>query len=587
MREKLDRLEHQLDIKWKQRAHVKWLQSGDRNTAFFHAYASERKRKNTIKRLKRDDGAWIEDSNQLKRYITNYFFSIFSASARDNNEDILQTVQPKVSAWMNDVLCSEYTEEEVINALKSIGDLKAPGPDGMPAVFFKKFWNTVGNQVTNEVLNVLRGGQIPEGWNNTMIVLIPKGANPEKMKDLRPISLCNVVYKLISKVITNRLKLILPEIISQNQSAFVPGRMISDNTIVAHELIHFLQRKRRGKKAYAAIKLDMSKAYDRVEWGFLHDMMIKLGFHRIWTELVMKCVTTVKYQIRLNGEVTETIIPERGLRQGDPLSPYLFLICAEVFSSMLLDAERKKKLRGIRVCNKAPSISHLLFADDSLLLIQANKESVQEVNRILNTYEASSGQMVNKEKSSIQFSRNARKEDKLDLMRQLNIQKEGFNGKYLGLPVFVGKSKTKAFQYLKERIWKILQGWKQRLLSKAGKEILIKAVAQAIPVYTMACFEITKTLCDEISALIGRYWWSSIDKDNKIHWVSWDKLSNPKKDGGMGFRDLYSFNLAMLAKQAWRLLKNPNSICAKILTAKYYPHGNILKAEERNGMSYC
>ena len=144
LREKLDRLEHQLDIKWKQRAHVKWLQSGDRNTAFFHAYASERKRKNTIKRLKRDDGAWIEDSNQLKRYITNYFFSIFSASARDNNEDILQTVQPKVSAWMNDVLCSEYTEEEAINALKSIGDLKAPGPDGMSAVFFKRFWKTVG-----------------------------------------------------------------------------------------------------------------------------------------------------------------------------------------------------------------------------------------------------------------------------------------------------------------------------------------------------------------------------------------------------------------------------------------------------------
>ena len=208
---------------------------------------------------------------------------------------------------------------------------------------------------------------------------------------------------------------------------------------MAYELTHFLQRKRRGRKAYAAIKLDMSKAYDRVEWGFLHDMMIKLGFDRNWTKLVMNCVTTVRYQIRVNGEVTETIIPERGLRQGDPLSPYLFLICAEGFSSLLLNAERKRKLRGIRVCNKAPSISHLFFADDSLLLIEANRESVREINRILNIYEASSGQTVNKDKSAIQFSTNAREEDKSDLMSQLNIHKEGFNGKYLGLPLFIGK----------------------------------------------------------------------------------------------------------------------------------------------------
>ena len=118
----------------------------------------------------------------------------------------------------------------------------------MPAMFFKRFWDTVGNQVTNEVLSVLRGGQMPEGWNSTMIVLIPKNTYPEKMKDFRPISLCNVVYKLVSKVITNRLKFILPDIISANQSAFVPGRIISDNTLLAYELTHFLQRKRSGRK---------------------------------------------------------------------------------------------------------------------------------------------------------------------------------------------------------------------------------------------------------------------------------------------------------------------------------------------------
>jgi hypothetical protein len=175
--------------------------------------------------------------------------------------------------------------------------------------------------------------------------------------------------------------------------------MISDNILLAYELTHFLQRKRSGRKGYAAIKLDMSKAYDRVEWKFLQEMMIRLGFNRRWTDLVMKCVTTVRYQVKVNGDATETIIPERGLRQGDPLSPYLFLICAEGFSAMLHEAERNGSLKGIKVCNTAPSVSHLLFADDSLLLIEADKHSVQEVNRILKTYEACSGQIVNKEKN--------------------------------------------------------------------------------------------------------------------------------------------------------------------------------------------
>ena len=166
---------------------------------------------------------------------------------------------------MNKSLCTQYTEEEVKEALFNIGDLKAPGPDGMSAVFFKRFWHLVGNTITEEILKFLRGGQMPEGWNDTMIVLIPKTANPQSMKDLRPISLCNVIYKVISKVIANRLKCILPDIISPNQSAFVPGRNISDNILSAYELTHFLQTKRSGKTGYAAIKLDMSKAYDRVE----------------------------------------------------------------------------------------------------------------------------------------------------------------------------------------------------------------------------------------------------------------------------------------------------------------------------------
>ena len=154
---------------------------------------------------------------------------------------------------------------------------------------------------------------MPDGWNDTVVVLIPKVPHPERLKDLRLISLCNVIYKIASKVLSNRLKVILPEIISMNQSAFVPGRLITDNVLLAYELTHYVQTKRGGGNCFAAVKLDMSKAYDRVEWIFLEKMMYKLSFDEQWVKIIMKCVSTVKYRIKVNGVLTDVITPERGL----------------------------------------------------------------------------------------------------------------------------------------------------------------------------------------------------------------------------------------------------------------------------------
>ena len=243
-------------------------------------------------------------------------------------------------------------------------------------------------------------------------------------------------------------------------------------------------------------------------------------------------------------------------------------------------------LKGIKVCRGAPSVSHLFFADDSLLLMEANAESAQEINRILNLYEAASGQVINKDKSSILFSANTRQGLKEKMKSILQVTSQGLFPRYLGVPSYVGKAKARTFEYVKERVWKKIQGWKEKLLSKGGKEILIKAVAQAIPVYSMACFDLTKTLCEELSNMINRYWWSQVDKENKIHWASWEKMRKTKKTGGLGFRDLHAINLPMLARQAWRLIQNPASLCAQVLSARYYSDGSVLQARPRSGISY-
>ena len=151
---------------------------------------------------------------------------------------------------------------------------------------------------------------------------------------------------------------------------------------------------------------------------------------------------------------------------------------------------------------------------------------------------------------------------------------------------FIWGNKKRTFEYLKERVWKRIQGCKEKLLSKSGKGVLIKAVAQAIPSYAMSCFDLTKTLCDEISSMISRFWWAQQDKKNKMHWLSWELLCCRKEKGGLGYRDLHLFNLAMLARQGWRLLLNPDSLCAQVLRAKYFPDGDLLSVVEKPGISY-
>jgi ribonuclease HI len=587
LKHKLEKLEDQRDLYWRQRAHVDWLKKGDRNTNFFHQQASERKRRSRIKKLIRDDGQVVTENNDISQMIVEFYRDLFQSRLGTRYEEILNHVTPRVTTEMNASLNGEFTGDEIRAALEGIGDLKAPGSDGMPSIFYKKYWDTVGPDIIREVKQFLQGGRMPTGWNDTVVVLIPKVPQPEKLKDLRPISLCNVVYKIASKVLSNRLKGILPDVISLNQSAFVPGRLITDNVLLAYEFTHFMQTKRTGIDNYAAVKLDMSKAYDRVEWEFLRRMMLKMGFNEQWVDTIMMCVSTVAYQIKINGELSDVIVPGRGLRQGDPLSPYLFLICAEGFSTLLNAAEQNGDLSGVKVCNGAPSVNHLLFADDSLLLLKADERSANHLRNILQLYEECSGQMINKEKSSIMFSKNTGEVARERFKSALGIPVEAMNEKYLGLPVYMGRSRAKTFAYLKDRIWKKLQGWMEKLLSKPGKEVLIKAVAQAIPTYAMSCFDLTKTLCDDISSMIGRYWWANQDNEKKMHWLSWDTLCKRKDAGGLGFRDLHNFNLAMLARQGWRLLMAPDSLCAQVLRAKYFPHGDLLNVQERPGISYA
>lgn len=215
------------------------------------------------------------------------------------------------------------------------------------------------------VLEFFTTGIMPEGVNDTAIVLIPKVQFPKELKDFRPISLCNVIYKIVSKCMVNRLRPILSDLITETQSAFIPGRLITDNSIMAFECLDYIQSVGASVPACCAYKPDLSKAYDRVDWLFLEKALGKWVFSQKWISWIMACVSSVKYSVKLNGKLLESFTPSRGLRQGDPLSPFLFLFVAGALSRLVNKAISEEGLEGVKICRRAPTISHLLFADDS------------------------------------------------------------------------------------------------------------------------------------------------------------------------------------------------------------------------------
>ncbi|XP_074274046.1 uncharacterized protein LOC141597480 [Silene latifolia] len=581
----LAKLRGQEERFWRQRSRALWLKDGDKNTKFFHTRAGERKSKNHIAKLIDDNGIQRVGDEEVANVANAYFQGLFQSTQPMVTDDILVGVGNRVTAAMNDGLRRAYTEEEITEALNQMHPLKAPGPDGMNGLFYQTYWDQVGPCVTRTVLAILRGELSPREINKTNIVLIPKKKAPDKIREFRPISLCNVAYKLVSKVLANRLKVFLGEIVSENQSAFTPGRAISDNVLIAFEIFNFMKG-HKGREGFMALKLDMAKAYDRVEWVFLERVLRAMGFDRAWVRRVMDCVSTVSFSVLINGQPSSTFIPARGLRQGDPLSPYLFILCAEVLSSLMRRAVEQNSLHGVRIARTAPSISHLLFADDSIFFMRASTEEVETVSNVLRRYENASGQLVSREKTTVSFSKGIPRQKRSNLATRLGVVEVEEQERYLGLPTVVGRSKKVLTDILRDKLSKRLSGWRGKILSRAGKEVLIKAVANSLPTYVMSIFKIPVSFCDELRALISRFWWGHDEGKKGISWVAWRKMCKPKGLGGMGFRDFHMFNIALIGKQVWRLLTVPDCLFTKLMRAKYFPNGDVMSASIGNSPSY-
>lgn len=554
----------QEELIWFQKSREKWIVHGDRNTKFFHMSTIIRRRRNKVDMLKNDENKWVSDAKELEELAVSYFKRLYSMN------DVEAGVQALPMRGFASLTSQEHTNlnrtfsaAEVETAVRAMGSFKAPGPDGFQPVFYQRCWETVGASVVRFVLLFFQTGTLPEGTNDALVVLIPKVLKPESITQFRPISLCNVLFKIITKAMVGRLKSIINKLIGPAQASFIPGRLSADNIVVVQEAVHSMRRK-EGRKGWMLLKLDLEKAYDRVRWDFLEDTLRAAGLSEDWVGRIMQCVSGPAMSILWNGEKSESFKPSRGLRQGDPLSPYLFVLCMERLCHLIDEAVIEKKWKPITLSRGGPKLSHICFADDLILFAEASVTQIRVIRRVLETFCRASGQKVSLPKSKIFFSNNVTRGRVERISRESGIEATKDLGKYLGMPILQKRINKDTFGEVLEKVASRLAGWKKQTLSLAGRVTLTKAVLSSIPVHTMSTICLPVGTLEKLDSLSRSFVWGSGQ-----HLVSWDKICRPKTDGGLGIRVSRDMNKALIAKVGWRLIHDRESLWARILRSKY------------------
>ncbi|MFS7913005.1 putative RNA-directed DNA polymerase [Helianthus anomalus] len=454
----------------RQRSRVKWAIDGDENSSFFHSMINCRKAKNTIHGLS-IDGSWCSKPAKIKKHVFEFFRGRFKEELAVRPSVYLDNLKT-FSQVDADSLVAVFSKEEIKVAVWDCGSNRAPGPDGFNFHFIKHFWDIFEDDFKQVLDEFHSNRSVSRGCASAFITLIPKVRDPSNLGEYRPISLVGAINKVVSKVLANRLKKVLGSVISDNQSAFLSGKFILDGPLIINEAISWLKK---SKKSAFLFKLDFEKAYDNVNWGFVISIMNQMGFPRLWCDWVFGLLSAARAAVLVNGSPTFDFQCLKGMRQGDPLSPFLFLIVMEALSCCFNKATDSGCFEGIRLPNNGPFLSHLLFADDALVIGEWSVESISNVIRILHGFHICSGLRINLHKSSI-MGVGVSDSEVLSLATSCGCKAKSFPVKYLGIPVGANMNRLSNWAAVIETFESRLSLWKAAVLSIGGRVTLIKSV---------------------------------------------------------------------------------------------------------------
>ncbi|KAJ0864233.1 putative RNA-directed DNA polymerase [Helianthus annuus] len=496
----------------------------------------------------------------------------------DDTDMFVNVLQSNVAENM----VRQVTEDEVKQAMFSIGENKAPGPDGYTSAFFKKSWDVVGGEVTKAVLDFFSNGQILKQINHTILALVPKVETPNTVLDYRPISCCNVLYKCISKIITDRIKGGLGYLVNINQSAFVPGRKISDNILLTQELMHNYQVDRGPPRC--ALKIDIQKAYDTVSWSFLEEILIRFGFHQKMISWIMACVTTVSYSVSINGELHGYFRGKRGLRQGDPMSPYLFTLVMEVLSLMLQKMALNNAFRFHLHCSKQ-KIINVSFADDLFVFVHGDMGSVQLIRSVLGKFTSFSGLVPSLPKSTIFFC-NVPCDVKVNILSLLPFREGTLPVRYLGVPLISTKLSFRDCRILVERMERKVDNWMTKTLSFAGRLQLINSVLAAMYTYWASVFILPMRIVKDLEKRMRRFLWNASYSRSTRSKVALKGVCKPKEEGGLGIRSISDVNKALITSHIWSIITNRESLWVQWIHAYRLKGRNFWEIQARGNLTW-
>lgn len=542
----------------KQKSRAEWINLGDQNTQYYHARVKENIARARINTVQDAAGNIITDPGLVSEVFLQFYNELLGTKEQNLLEVDMTLFDdgPTISEEQGYKLCNEVTMQEVKRALWSIPSSKSPGPDGFSSDFFKISWDIIKYNLCYAVQDFFRYGKLLKQVNATLLTLVPKVQNPTTAADYRPIACCNVVYKILTKIITARLQELLPSLVGAEQGAFIKQRSIVDNINVCQGLVRNYHRDKGVPRCL--MKLDLRKAYDTIDWNFIRGVLKGFKFPEMIIDRIMECLTTPRFSILINGSPYGYFPSKRGLRQGDPMSPYLFVIAMDYLAKLFKKLHNRPAFKFHPKCKKL-KLKLLSFADDIMCFCRGDAVSPLIMKEYITEFADTSGLRVNLQKSQVFFC-GVNCQVKENLIDQLGFSEGKLPIKYLGLPLIASKLTIADCEPILQRIRTKVGSWSARMLSYAGRAVLIQSILFHYQVYWSNTFLLPKGVIHQMECLFRNYLWNGSSESKHMPVVAWDRITLPREEGGLGFLQMEIWNKAAFGKQLWKIIANKDCL---------------------------
>ncbi|GJW96580.1 RNA-directed DNA polymerase, eukaryota [Tanacetum coccineum] len=562
-----------------QKAKIKWSIEGDENSSFYHGVLNKKRSQLNIRGIL-VDGTWVDNPQRVKNEFLHHFSKRFDKPAA-NRASLVMNFSKILSCDQQVELELEVSKDEVKRAVWDCGTDKAPGPDGFTFGFYRRFWKVIENDVFDAVNHFFTYGDIPKGCNSSFIALIPKIPDANVVKDFRPISLIGSLYKIIAKILANRLVVVLGDIVNEVQSAFIADRQILDGPFILNEVLQWCKSK---KKQSLIFKVDFEKAYDSVRWDFLDEVLKKFGFGDKWCTWIQSCLRSSRGSIIINGSPTAEFQFHKGLKQGDPLSPFLFILIMESLHLSFQRVVDARMFKGITLSSSL-MLSHMFYADDVIFVGQWCDDNINTLVQVLECFFHASGLHINMNKSKlmgvlVDDEKVKQAASKLGCL----ILKPPFS--YLGSKVGGSMHRIQAWNEVVDRVYARLSKWKMKTLSIGGRLTLLKSVLGSMPIYHMSIFRVPMSVLRRLESIRSHFFNGHDPNSKRTSWVKWKNVLASKEKGGLGVSSLYALNRGLMFKWVWRFFTQNTSLWSRVIKAIHGEDGKVGKQVKSAFPSY-